>query len=72
MNNPKKNAKKVLTRYGQNALNFCDDALDLIIDYNKSIVNLGNETEPEALEFERVIKFWVDTKEELKKKKVDE
>lgn len=75
MKTPEKNAAEIMLKsytlinipYIDSVLSHCDDAIETIIDYHNSILKLREETEAEALVFENKIKFWVDTKEEIKK-----
>ena len=65
MKSAEKNAQKIKEKYGDKALDFCDDALDILIEYNNSIKKLRDESEPEALMFEKRLELWIETKKEL-------
>ena len=49
------------------AIKDCGLAIDVLQEYHNHMLEINGETESEALVYETRIKFWLDTKKELKK-----
>lgn len=54
----------------ERAIEICDEALDILIDYHKAIRKLRDESEGEALIFEKRIQLWTKTKKILEEKQI--
>ena len=67
MKSPKKNAEKIKEKYPFNGVDFCDDVIDILVEYNDSIKDIKEQSDTESLNFEKKLKFWLETKVQIEK-----
>ena len=54
----------------ERAIETCNEAIDILIDYHKAIKKLRDETEAEALIYEKRIQLWTKTIKILEEKQL--